>query len=237
MSARLPQIIAMGGGGFSMEPENPALDRYILAQTGATRPRVAFLPTATGDAPLYIVNFYTAFSRFECHPSHLTLFGRTPDLNEYLLNQDVIYVGGGNTKSMLAVWRDWGLAEILYTAWQQGVVLAGVSAGAICWFQAGLTDSWGGVYKMLPCLGFLPGSCTPHYDGEPERRPTFQGFIQRGETPAGYALDDAAALHFVGDTLAHVVTTRPDAHAYRVELKNGLIDETAISPINILAGA
>src|SRR6476659_5432976 len=138
------QIIAMGGGGFSMEPENLTLDRYVLAQAGLAEPRVSFLPTASGDVDSYAASFYTAFARLPCQPSHLMFFRRTPDLREHVLSQDVIYVGGGNTKSMLGVWREWGLPEILREAWEAGVVLAGVSAGCICWFEQGLTDSFEG---------------------------------------------------------------------------------------------
>jgi peptidase E len=131
------QIIALGGGGFSMEPKNLTLDRYVLVQARTPEPAIAFVPTASGDAESYIVHFYTAFSQLPCRPSHLPLFRRTPDLRAYLLTQDVIYVGGGNTKSMLAVWRDWELPALLREAWASGIILAGISAGAICWFEQG----------------------------------------------------------------------------------------------------
>ena len=160
------QIIALGGGGFSMEPENLALDEYVLAQARVPQPAVGFIPTASGDAEPYIVRFYEAFSGLPCRPSYLPLFCRTPDLREYLLAQDVIYVGGGNTKSLLGVWREWGLPEVLREAWAAGVVLAGVSAGAVCWFEQGLSDAYAEALRPLQCLGFLAGSCCPHYDGE-----------------------------------------------------------------------
>jgi peptidase E len=218
----VPQIIAMGGGGFSMEEGESALDRYILEQTGKQTPRVCFIPTASGDADSYIVRFYTAFSRRPCHPTHLKLFGRTPDLREFLLKQDILYVGGGNTRSMLAVWREWGLPELLREAWKSGVVLAGLSAGAICWFQQGVTDSWAGKLRPLDCLGFLEGSCCPHYDSEPERRPAYAGMVGGREILPGYALDDLAALHFHDGKLYEAVTAHPDAHAYRLDPDGGV---------------
>ncbi|NIU60173.1 MAG: type 1 glutamine amidotransferase-like domain-containing protein [Phycisphaerae bacterium] len=225
------QIIALGGGGFSMEPENPALDLYILEQARTPRPAVCFLSTASGDADRYIVNFYTAFSQFDCHPSHLGLFQRTPDLRSFLLAQDVIYVGGGNTKSMLAVWREWGLPEVLQEAWEAGIVLAGLSAGAICWFEQGITDSVAGKLTVLNCLGFLSGSCCPHYDGESERRPAFHEFLLRGEISPGYALDDGAAVHFRGETLYNVVASRAEARAYRLQAVEGSVVEEPL-PVN-----
>ena len=142
-----------------------------------------------------------------CQPSHLSFFERTPDLRSFLLNQDIIYVGGGNTKSMLAVWREWGLPEVLREAWSTGVVLAGTSAGGMCWFEEAITDSFGDGYRAIPCLGFLPGSCCPHFDTEAERRPAFHDLLLKGEIKPGIALDDAAAAHFVGDELRQVHPT------------------------------
>lgn len=213
----MPQIIAMGGGGFSMEPDNLALDRYILAQAGGSNPAVCFLPTASGDADGYVVKFYASFTGLDCRPCHLSLFGRAPaDIGAFLLEQDVIYVGGGNTRSMLAVWREWGVDLALRAAWEQGVVLAGLSAGAICWFEQGVTDSVAGKLGPLAGLGLLEGSCCPHYDGEAERRPAYQRMVAEGQILPGYGLDDGAALHFVGTELQAVVASRPRARAYRV---------------------
>ena len=208
-----------------MEPENPALDEYVLAQARTASPAVAFLPTASGDADVYVERFYAAFSGFPCHPSHLRLFHRTPDLRAYLLAQDVIYVGGGNTKSMLGVWREWGLPEVLREAWAAGIVLAGVSAGASCWFEQGLTDAHAGELRPLQCLGFLAGSCCPHYDGEAERRPTYHKFLQAGELLPGLAIDDGVAVHFVGDEIHRVVASRRGVTAYRVQVRNGVARE------------
>src|SRR5712692_7684400 len=144
----IKQIIAIGGGGFSMEPNNPLLDLYFLQQTRKANPKICFVPTASGDSEDYLFRFYAVFSQYECRPSHLAFFRKPTaatspltDLEAYLLAQDAIYVGGGNTRSMLAVWREWGLDGILRKAWESGIVLGGISAGAICWFQEGLTDS------------------------------------------------------------------------------------------------
>jgi peptidase E len=221
------QIIALGGGGFSME-DNPALDLYILKQAGVSNPKVCFIPTASGDSDKYVANFYAAFVKLPCHPIHLPLFNRTPNLYTTLLSQDVIYVGGGNTKSMLAVWRDWGMVEILREAWERGIVMAGISAGAICWFEQGITDSLGGRLSVLECLGFLPGSCCPHYNGEVERRPSFHNFLENRLIQPGVAIDDCAAAHFIGNDLHRVVTSRPNAKAYQMTIENGKVMETPL---------
>ncbi|HEY0553226.1 MAG TPA: peptidase E [Thermoanaerobaculia bacterium] len=226
------QLIALGGGGFSME-ENPALDEYVLAQARSAEPAVAFIPTASGDADGYVERFYMAFSKLPCRPSHLSLFSRTPDLRE-LLAQDVLYVGGGNTKSLLGVWREWGLPEVLREAWASGVVLAGVSAGAICWFEQGLTDSFDGELRPLECLGFLAGSCCPHYNGDPERRPTYHERQRTGDLLPGLAIDDGVAVHFVGDDIHRVVASRPGVTAYRVGERDGAVREQAL-PVEFLA--
>jgi peptidase E len=220
----------MGGGGFSSEPENPSLDQYVLSLARHQNPSVCFLATATGDAQTYIDNFYAAFRQLPCRPTHLPLFARTPDLQSAILEQDVIYVGGGNTKSMLAVWRGWEMPALLRRAWESGTVLAGVSAGAICWFETGVTDSWGNGLYPLPCLGFLRGGCCPHYDGELERRPALRRLVEEGTIASALALDDGAAAHFINGTLANVVSSRPQARAYRVERVDGHARETVLNP-------
>jgi dipeptidase E len=218
----------MGGGGFSMEPDNPALDRYVLAQARNKNPRVCFLPTASGDSDSYIARFHAAFAEHRCRPTHVTFFGRTPDLKAALLTQDVIYVGGGNTKSMLATWRDWGVPGLLRQAWKSGTVLTGISAGAICWFETGLTDSWADRLAMLPCLGFLPGTCCPHFDGEPERRPALHRLVVERAVPKALALDDGAAAHFVGRKLVRIVSSRSGAGGYEIRRAGSRSVETAL---------
>jgi dipeptidase E len=224
------RIVAMGGGGFSMEPENPLLDDFILGLTGVARPRICFLPTASGDAEGYLLKFYSAFAT-RADACHLGLFERTvEDIEGLLLGQDVIYVGGGNTENMLAIWRIHGVDRALRAAWEAGVILAGLSAGSICWFESGTTDSFGPSLGVLTDgLGLLPGSHCPHYDGEPRRRPTYQRHVAEGRLAAGYAADDGAALVFDGDQLLEVVTSRPDDTAYRVELVDRSVRETPLA--------
>lgn len=213
----MKQIIALGGGGFSMEPDNPLLDLYILEQSSKETPKICFIPTASGDADSYIARFYDFFEQQNCEPTHLSLFKPpTQALEEFVLSQDILYVGGGNTKNLLALWREWELDRIIEKAWNQGIVLAGISAGSICWFEQGVTDSYGDELHPLACLGFLPGSNCPHYDGETHRRPTFQRLLKEGQIKPGLAADDGVALHFIEQDLHSVVSSRPHAKAYRV---------------------
>jgi dipeptidase E len=219
----------MGGGGFSMEPENPLLDLYILAQTKKQKPKVCFVPTASGDSENYISRFYKSFESHHCVPSHLSLFSPpSRDLEDYVMDKDVIYVGGGNTKNLLALWKDWSLDSILKKAWQDGIVMAGISAGSICWFEAGVTDSFGEGLEPLQSLGFLNGSNCPHYDGEAERRPAYHRLITKGQIPRGFAADDSAALHFIGSDLHKAVSSRPQAMAYEVQLREGDLEEKTL---------
>lgn len=215
MSGRRRQIIAMGGGGFSMDPDDPLLDGHVLAATGVAQPRICFLPTASGDSDGYIQRFYQAFE-VRAEPSHLGLFDRqVADIEAFLCAHHAIYVGGGNTANMLAVWRVHGVDRALRAANDRGVLLAGVSAGAVCWFEAAVSDSFGPLSPFFDGLGLLPGTCAPHYDGDPERRPAFARMLAAG-LPAGYGVDDGAALHFVDGELHEVVAAYPQARAYRV---------------------
>jgi peptidase E len=227
------QVVAMGGGGFSMEPENPRLDRFVLSLARSTPPRVCFVPTASGDAEGYVARFYRAFAPLVCRPTDLQLFDRSiGDLASFVLAQDVIYVGGGNTASLLAVWRAHGLDRVLREAWAQGVVLCGVSAGMNCWFDGSVTDSFDRTHlaPLYDGLGLLPGTACPHYDGEEQRRSTFKRLVGAGELGDGWAADDGAALVFTGRELSEVVTSRPDARAYRVErAANGGVRERALA--------
>ena len=213
------QIIAMGGGSFTIPDAEMRLERYVLAQVGSNKAKISFVPTASGESPEYVIKFYEAFGLFNCERSHFSFFKpHTKDLADYFLSQDVIYVGGGNTKSMLALWREWGVDKIMRAAWEQGVILCGVSAGMICWFEEGVTDSIPGKLTGLDCLGFLPGSACPHYDGEINRRPSYHKLVREKEVKPGLAADDGAALHYVGTELSAVVSSRSDAKAYRLEL-------------------
>lgn len=229
MSDKPRQVIAIGGGGFYRDPENLALERYIMQQTDSEAPKVAFLPTASGEPDNYLVSFYSAFLKLGCRPSHLTLFRRTPELRSYLSSQDVIYVGGGNTKSMLAVWRDWGIPELLREAWESGIVLTGASAGAICWFEQGVTDSFADGLRPLACLGFLPGSCCPHYDGEAQRRPAYHRLLAGNEISAGVAIEDWTGVHFKGTQIHRVIASREGARAYSVRNVYGSVQEVPLT--------
>ncbi len=213
-----------------MEPDNPLLDDFILSLTGKPTPKVCFVPTASGDHEGYTQGFYDAFPAERAEASALSLFKRTElDLREFLLAQDMIYVGGGSTANLLAIWRAHGLDRVLREAWDAGIILCGVSAGALCWFESGSTDSFGsGLSPLQNCLGFLPGSFCPHYDGEALRRSTYQQFVA-DSLPNGYAADDGAALHFAGTELVKAISSRPDARAYRVERQGNGVAETTLA--------
>lgn len=227
------QIIAIGGGGTVVDLDN-VLERYVLAQARVSDPAICFVPTASGDADASVVRFYTTFSSLPCRPSHLSFFRRTPaDLRSHVLRHDIVYVGGGNTRSMLAVWKEWGLPQILHEAWEAGIVLAGGSAGAICWFEQGVTDSVADQLLPLDCLGFLPGSCCPHYDGEAERRPAYHRLLLSGSICAGIAIDDRVAVHFRGSEVHRIVTARERASAYRVRVMDGVVQEEAM-PVDLI---
>ncbi|WP_199426997.1 Type 1 glutamine amidotransferase-like domain-containing protein [Thermaerobacillus caldiproteolyticus] len=215
------QIIALGGGGFSMEPDNPLLDWYILKQTKKTTPKICFIPTASGDSDHYISRYYNFFNKQNCKPSHLSLFKPpTRDLEGFILEKDIIYVGGGNTRNLLVLWKEWGLDDILRKAWNQGIVLAGISAGSICWFEEGVTDSFGEELEAMKCLGFLKGSHCPHYDGELDIRHSYHKLIYSGAIQAGIAADDGVAIHYIEQNISNIVSSRPKAKAYKVYLDN-----------------
>ena len=221
-------IVAMGGGALDADD---AVFRHVMDLTGASAPRVCYLATATGDDPASIVNFYRAFPAPRFRPTHLPLFDRSGDpIDEILLDQDAVVVAGGNTANLLAIWRLHGVDEALRAAWHAGVVLCGASAGANCWFEASTTDSFGPTLHPLDDgLAFLPGSFSPHYDSEDQRRPLFQRLIASGFLE-GYAADDFAAAHFVGTGLAGAIASRESAHVYRVERpSDGTVTETVIA--------
>ena len=208
-------IVAFGGGG--LEPEHEPLRRFLRELTGKERARVCLVPTASAENRDVVVRFYAAHSP-HAEVSHADFFPwPRPDLREHVLAQDVVFVGGGNTANMLAVWRVHGFDAILREAWERGVVLAGVSAGMICWFEAGITDSFGPQLEgMRDGLGFLPGSACPHYDAEERRRPVYTSLVRDG-FPPGWAAEDGVGLHFVGAELREAVTWRTGGRAFRVE--------------------
>ncbi len=224
----MSDIVAIGGAAFSGEPRNLALDRYVLDQTGKPCPKVLLIATARGDDPEYVAKFYAAYTELGATPAHLPLFQRTPDVRELILSQDVVFVGGGNTRSMLAVWREWGLPDALREAAASGVFLAGVSAGAICWFEQGITDSWADRLRPLDCMGWLPGSCCPHYDGEPQRRPAYHSFLMAGQVKPGFAIEDGVAAHFRNGHLERVVSKRMGSRAYYASIVDGRVNEQSL---------
>jgi dipeptidase E len=225
-------IFAMGGGGFTMEPANPLLDDYVLSLPASREPRILFLPTASGDTTPHINAFKERFGGRTCVPEHLSLFRlrETPrPLREIVMEQDVVYVGGGSMRNLLAIWTAHGLDGILLEAWERGIVLAGLSAGAMCWFQAGVTRS-SGPPEALEGLGLLDGSLSVHADGEPERLPYWLTMIRNGEIPGGWALDDGVGLLFRGRTLDRVVSSRPGAEAQRVDAIAGEMVRKRVLP-------
>jgi dipeptidase E len=235
MRSATPQIVALGGGGFSMEKDGSLLDDYVLSLADAPRPRVCFLPTASGDADHYVVRFYRRFSP-TCDASHVSLFRRDQgtggvedDLASHLLSQDLIYVGGGNVVSMLGAWRAHGLDDVLREAWRRGIVLCGPSAGSLCWFEQALS-AFHGAPRSVHGLGLLPYSNCVHYDAEPARRAEYHRFVGEGMR-TGFAAEDGVALHFHGTRLERVVSSRADGHAYLVEPADGGVVEAQLQAV------
>ena len=222
------QVIAIGGGGFGRTQASNLIEQYILDQVSTkSSPNICFIPTATGDLDPYVVNFYSVFSKLDCEPSHISFFKRTIDLEEHIAKQDIIFVGGGNTKSMLAVWRDWNLDKILKIAYDKGTVMSGVSAGAICWFDKGLTDSWADELQIMPCMNFVAGNCAPHYDEEPERRPATKKLLEENIIDSMYGIEGGAALHFIDEVPKYTVRFAKNKNAYNVTLQESMVDEDA----------
>jgi peptidase E len=219
-----------------MEPDNLRLDRYLLRLVGRPAPKVCFVGTAGGDSQDYIDRFYEAFRGLGAEADHLAIFRKPKppsDLRGFMLTKDIIYVGGGSSRNLLVLWRERGLGTIFREAWERGVVLAGVSAGALCWFEQGVTDSMPGALGAIGALGILPGSFCPHYDGEPERRPAYHRLLREGRIAAGYAADDGVALHFVDHRLSRAVASRPTGRAYRVEASRDGIQEIPLEPTRL----
>jgi peptidase E len=227
-----PRILALAGDGLQPSSTDGPMHEHLLELTGRERPRVCFIGTASGDSFEYLAYFYARFAR-RAEASHLALFDRrVDDVEAFLLEQDAIYVGGGNTADLLAIWRAHGVDVALRKAWEAGVVLAGSSAGAICWFEAGLTDSFGpNLAPLRDGLELLRGSFCPHYDSESLRRPRYSELVGTGALPDGYAADDGVGLLFEGRELVGAVASLPGSSAFRVERRRGNeVQETAIRP-------
>lgn len=229
-------IVTLGGGGFSMSPDDALgtslLDDFLLSLTGRERPKVCFVPTASGDSIEYAERFLTAFDG-RAETSVLSLFGNrafdyTPP--EHVLEQDLVYVGGGSTANLLAVWRLHGLDARLREAAAGGTVLAGISAGMNCWFEGSSTDSFGPLQALPDGLGLLPGSACPHYFGEADRQAAYHRMVATGELPDGHAADDGVALLWRDGALVEAVSERPGAQAFRVERQG---DEAVETPLEV----
>jgi dipeptidase E len=232
------QILAMGGGGFTMGERTPALDRFVLELTGKVVPKICFLPTASGDPHEQVRSFHERFGAWPCEPTVLSLFHLTGRRHpaEVLLAQDAIYVGGGSMRNMLAVWHVHGVDRAMRIAWNRGIVLAGLSAGAMCWFHGGVSRS-GGPPEPMTGLGFLPGSLSVHLDGESNRIPVYRAAVASGQLPAGHAIDDGAALLYAGSRLRECVASHTGARVVRISPGDfGGVREDEV-PVRPLPGA
>ena len=226
-------IIAIGGGGFGRNNSSNLIEEYLLNLTGKDCPKICFLPTATGDNDNYIVRFYSVFTKFNCIPSHIEFFNRTGDIHNHIMKQDVVFVGGGNTKSMLAIWKEWGMSKLLYDAYNQGVIMSGVSAGAICWFTNGITDSWDNELRILPCLDFIRDTCCPHYDEEPSRIPYVKKILLEQKVTNVISIEGGSAIHFIDGIPFKNVSFYNNKNTYNVYLDNNDVVEKPFDKIQL----
>lgn len=229
---KLRQVIALGGGGFSMEPENPLLDKYILNSSGKENPKICFFANAGGDAQDYIDRFYDAFQKQNCIPSHISLLDLPKgNLEEIILSNDIVFVGGGSTRILMQQWKQFGIDKIMCKAWEKGIVLSGMSAGAIVWFQDGLYNPTDKELMRIDCLGFVKGSFCPHYDERTELRFSYRNLITAGNIKAGYGAEDYCGLHFIGNDLYNVISSRKNAAAYSVRKAGRSLSEKKIETV------
>ena len=228
------QIVAIGGGGFGRSIGDLKIERYIKKLSLKENPQICFIPTATGDDSSYVDKFYDAFNQLDCKTSHIDFFKRTIDLEKHIMNQDIVYVGGGNTKSMLAVWREWELDKILLKAYKQGIIMSGVSAGAICWFEKGITDSWKDHQTILTCLGFVNGVCCPHYDEELERIPFVKEVLEDKRISECIAIEGFCALHLIDDIPKYSVSFGDSKNCFLVNKKDSIINHSQIEKTELI---
>ena len=226
-------IVAIGGGGFGRNKSSYLIEQYILNLSGKDCPKICFIPTASGDDDSYIVRFYSIFTNLNCIPTHIEFFNRTPNIRNHIMKQDVVFVGGGNTKSMLAVWNDWGMSELLKDAYNNGVIMSGVSAGAICWFTSGITDSWDNELRILPCLDFIRGTCCPHYDEEPSRIPYVKKIIHERKLTNCISIEGGSAIHLIDGKPFKNVSFKNSKNSYNVYLVNNDIVESPFENIQL----
>ena len=226
-------IIAIGGGGFGRNPGDGVIEQYILDQANVEKPNICFIPTATGDNEAYKVNYYSTFSKLNCNPVHLDFFKRTPNLEKLISEQNAIFIGGGNTKSMLAVWKDWGLDDLLHKAYKNGVVMSGVSAGANCWFESAVVDSWADDLQVINCMGFVKGNYCPHYDEEPQRRPSVKKFLEDEVFDSCFSSEGNSALHIKNESDYLSINFGKEKKSYKVSLVNGKVIEAPFENLSI----
>ena len=226
-------IIAIGGGGFGRNPGDGVIEQYILDQANVEKPNICFIPTATGDNEAYKVNYYSTFSKLNCNPVHLDFFKRTPNLEKLISEQNAIFIGGGNTKSMLAVWKDWGLDDLLHKAYKNGVVMSGVSAGANCWFESAVVDSWADDLQVINCMGFVKGNYCPHYDEEPQRRPSVKKFLEDEVFDSCFSSEGNSALHIKNESDYLSINFGKEKKSYKVSLVNGKVIEIPFENLTI----
>ena len=229
---RATRKILIAGGGFRTKFIG------LMAQlSGKPRARVCFLPTASADSESGIIAFYQSCAPLNVEPfvqrSFIESLSQTQGWDEVLLSMDAIVVSGGNTLNQQAIWKAQGIDVVLREAWNRGIVLGGASAGSLCWFDEGTTDSRPKALSIVKCLGFIPGSHSPHYDAEPGRRPLYQKLIASGEMQPGYACDNDAGLYFEDTTVKRVVATRQGAKCYYVSAANGVVTEKVLEPEQI----
>jgi dipeptidase E len=221
--------ILIAGGGF-----NRAFIRYMAELSGKPRPRICYVPTASADDANAIIAFYRECAALDVEPhvqrSFIESLSQTRGWDEVLLSMDGILASGGNTLNQQAIWKAQGIDVVLRYAWERGIVLGGSSAGSLCWFEEGTTDSLPKELSIVKCLGFLPGSHSPHYDAEPGRRPLYQRLIGSGEMQPGYACDNDAGILFEGTEVKRVVATRVGAKVYHVSVVNGVVVERTLEP-------
>ena len=227
-----PKIVASGGG------TGEKVIKYMASLTGKEKPRFCYLPTAAADSPYSIIRWFKMCAELDIvamvQEMFISSYSMSQTFEEILLSMDAIVVSGGNTLNMMAIWKAQGIDIILRKAWEKGIVLGGGSAGSLCWFEEGTTDSRPKVLTKVECLGFLEGSHSPHYDGEAERRPAYHKLIGDGTLKPGYAIDNNAAIYFEGTEVKKVVATNNSARAYYVEKFNGEVRETVMKPDIIL---
>ena len=226
-------IVAIGGGGFGRSNSSYLIEDYILKLSEKKCPKICFLPTATGDNDSYIVRFYSIFTRLNCKPSHIEFFKRTIDIRNQIMDQDVIFVGGGNTKSMLAIWKEWDMDNLLNDAYNEGIIMSGVSAGAICWFTNGITDSWDNELNLLPCLDFISGTCCPHYDEEPSRIPYVKKIILERKIANCISIEGGSAMHFIDGEPIKNISFKNNKNTYNVFLEGSDIIEKPFEKIQL----